>query len=194
MFLVRYQSPGVTPEIPLTMPRPAGICGCIGSVVTGILADKNYQRFSQRLGYTSDNQVRTGPHDFPFEKARLQIVFPLAAVVIICLLLYGWMLQRQVPLSVLLVIQGVQGFCGTGLISILSTLLTDLNPTRPATASAASNMVRCWLGAGAVAALDHMLLSMGFGWCFSFMGLLLMALVPLLWLEYVYGLEWRTSS
>ncbi|KAJ5757274.1 uncharacterized protein N7511_007456 [Penicillium nucicola] len=173
---------------------PAGICGCIGSLLTGIIADRNYQRFSHRLGYTSDNQVRTGPQKFPFEKARLQIVFPLTAVVITCLLLYGWMLQRRVPLAVLLVLQGIQGFCSTGSISVLSTLLTDLNPTRPATASAASNMVRCWLGAGAVAALDHMFNGMGFGWCFSFMGLLLLASVPLLCLVYVYGLEWRTAS
>lgn len=78
-------------------------------------------------------------------------------------------------------------------MNVLSSLLIDLSPNRPATAAAALNLVRCWLGAVLAAVLQYLLSGMGWGWCFCFFGLVLVAASPLLLVEYWYGMKWRSA-
>lgn len=73
----------------------------------------------------------------------------------------------------------------------LTTLLADIFPDRVSTASAAQNLLRCLLGAVGAAVVDSMLVRMGLGWCFTFVSLLMVAAVSLLWFEYVWGMGWR---
>ena len=72
-----------------------------------------------------------------------------------------------------------------------STLIIDFYPMSPATATAANNLVRCWLGAGATAAVIPMVEAMGRGWTFTALTLFLGATSPMLWAVYYRGMGWR---
>ncbi|GAA88580.1 hypothetical protein RIB2604_02602230 [Aspergillus luchuensis] len=132
--------------------------------------------------------------DFPVEKVRLQVALPLLGVVILGVIPYGWVLSQGVPLYVPLILQGVIGFCGTGCVNILSALLVDFFPEQPSTASAAANLVRCWLSAVLTAVLQFLISGMGRGWCFTFFGLVVLAASPLLCATYWRGMKWRTRK
>ena len=129
--------------------------------------------------------------DFPIERARLQVVFFAQALQAAVILSYGWALQKHASLAVPLVLQFILGFCLVVVSNSLSTLLTDIFPEEVSTASAASNLIRCMLGAVGAATVDNMLKSMGVGWCFVFLGLSLVVGSGLLWVEFVCGMRWR---
>lgn len=129
--------------------------------------------------------------EFPIEKTRLQTVFPGMALGIAAFIPYGWVLEQRAPLVAPLILQFIISFCFIASLNTLNTLLIDLFPDRPATAAAACNLVRCWLGAVGAAVIDHMLTGMGWGWCFAFLGFVMAAAMGLLWVESVYGMVWR---
>jgi MFS family permease len=106
---------------------------------------------------------------------------------------YGWTLQQHTSLAAPLVLQFIIGFCFIASLNTLNTLLVDLFPDRAATAAAACNLVRCWLGAIGAAVIDQMLEGMGWGWTFTFLGLCMAVSMALLWVEYLYGMRWRQT-
>ncbi|KAL4891914.1 major facilitator superfamily domain-containing protein [Aspergillus ambiguus] len=152
-----------------------GLCflACIGAILNGKLLDRSYRRTVQRLGLPTDRKRGDDLRHF----------FPVVAVGLVAFVPYGWTLDRQAPLAVPLVLQFFVGFSFVAANSTLSTLLVDLFPDRPATASAASNLVRCWLGAVGAAVIDSMLWAMGAGLCFTFWGLVLCLEVGMRWRE-----------
>lgn len=129
--------------------------------------------------------------EFPIEKTRLQMVIGFASVFALLFLPCGWALQYHAHLAVPMVIQFLIGFCVVCTSNSLSTLLADIFPGQVATASAAQNLLRCWLGAVGAAVVDSMLSGMGTGWCFTFTALVLLAGVGLLWVEMKWGMGWR---
>lgn len=131
--------------------------------------------------------------NYPIERARLQCVFPVMALGCAAFIPYGWGLQQHTSLAVPLVLQFVVGFCFVASLNTLNTLLVDLFPDRAATAAAACNLVRCWLGAIGAAVIDQMLTSMGWGWTFVFLGMCMAVAMVLLWVEHVYGMRWRQA-
>ncbi|KAE8139838.1 major facilitator superfamily domain-containing protein [Aspergillus pseudotamarii] len=172
---------------------PFGIAGGLGSAISGRLVDLNYRRISRNRSAAGDlhsvGSDRSG--DFPIEVARLQIALPHMFLVAVGFAVYGWMVEKRLPLVVPLIWQGIIGLCGNSLLGILYTLLIDLFPGQAAAASGAADFIRCWLGALSAALINDMLSSMGWGWCFTLIGLLLVAMLPLIALEYIYGMSWR---
>lgn len=76
-----------------------------------------------------------------------------------------------------------------------NTLLIDINHTRPATAQASSNIIRCALAATAVAILEEMFKGMGIGWTFTLLGLLIGGgSGGLYWAERKWGWGWRVPE
>ncbi|KAL5363087.1 putative MFS transporter, partial [Aspergillus floccosus] len=171
---------------------PLGVAGCASSMLTGVFTDLNYRRIARKTGDTTSTARLSEDSDFPVEKVRLQVALPLLGAVIASLIPYGWVLSQDVPLYAPLILQGVIGFCGTGFINILSALLVDFFPEQPSTASAAANLVRCWLSAVLAAVLEFLISGMGLGWCFTFFGLVVLAASPLLCATYWFGVKWRT--
>ena len=92
-----------------------------------------------------------------------------------------------------LVISFIMGFSLICTMNSLTTLLADIFPDRVSTASAAQNLLRCLLGAVGAAVVDSMLSGMGIGWCFTFVSLIMVAAVGLLWFEYIWGMGWRVK-
>lgn len=76
---------------------------------------------------------------------------------------------------------------------ICNTLIVDLHPDRPATASASVSIVRCSVAAIGVSILQFILENLGPGWTFTIFGALGAATAPMLWVEWDKGKRWRTE-
>lgn len=172
---------------------PFGV-GCLFAALSnGQLLDRNFHRWSKRLGVEIKKGRQTELHGFPIEKVRLQIAFPMLYASCAIMLIYGWVLEVNGPLAAVLVLLFFASLTMTAAFNVISTLLIDFYPKAPATATAANNLVRCLLGAGATAAVTPMINAMGRGWCFTFLSLFLVASSPILWYVYFKGMEMREA-
>ncbi|KAF7589418.1 hypothetical protein BBP40_004322 [Aspergillus hancockii] len=159
---------------------PFGLGASIASIATGKMLDYNYRRLAKRLGYPLHGTRPRDLKDFPIEKARLQLAFPLLTAGSLTVIAFGWVLHFKVHLAAPTTILFLMGLGVTGAFNTVSTLLVDLYPTNASAATASNNFVRCLLGAGATALIDPMLNAMGRGWCFTFIALVMLATAPLL--------------
>lgn len=170
---------------------PYGLGCCIAAVAQGYVLDWNYRRIAKKIGFTINYRRGDDLSKYPIEKARLEPVIPLTALGVIATICYGWVLQNETNLAGPLVLLFVIGLCITGSFSILSTLVVDLYPEAPATAIAANNLFRCLFGAGGTAVVETMLKSMGRGWCYTFLALIVVVFSPILWISMKWGPRWR---
>lgn len=191
-FCLQFQAElEISNQLTIVLTRPFGVSSCFGAILYGKVIDHNYKRIAQRLKLPVDRKKGDDLRAFPIEQARLQTVFPVMTVGIAAFIPYGWVLQQRVNLAAPLVLQFIMGFCFVAALNCLNTLLVDLFPEKPATAAAACNLVRCFLGAIGAAVINQMLSGMGWGWCFVFLGLTMAADIGLLWVENAYGMGWR---
>ena len=170
---------------------PYGVGSGIAAIASGKLMDFNYRRVAKEAGITIDKKRGEDMQNFPIEKARLQVVFPMLYCGVVTILCYGWVLQKQAHLAAPLVLQFLVGFFLTGAFNVMSVMLVDFYPLSPATASAANNLVRCCMGAAGTALILPMIEGMGLGWCFTFLGLVVLCTSPLLWVLLKWGPKWR---
>ncbi|CAG8933264.1 unnamed protein product [Penicillium salamii] len=170
---------------------PFGLGATIASIGNGKFLDYNYRRIAKQLNFPLTKNRHTDLRDYPIEKARLQIAFPLLALGGLSVLAFGWFLNYGVHLAAPTCILFIMGLTLTGAFNTISTLLVDLYPTQAAKATAANNFGRCLLGAGATALIDPMLSAMGKGWCFTFIALVMLATTPLLLIVIRKGPTWR---
>ena len=164
--------------------------------MSGKLIDLNYRRLSnsrrEKLQISNAEKPQEIPDaDFPYEAARLQIAAPFMLLVVFAFVAYGWTMHKKLPLPIALVFQAVIGLCTNSLLGIMYILLVDIFPQQSAATSAAADLVRCWLGALSAAVVDKMLSSMGWGWCFTFIALVLLVSMPMISLVYFNGPRWR---
>lgn len=87
------------------------------------------------------------------------------------LLAYGWVLEYHLHPSISLILQFFIGGSITIIFNACGTLLVDLHPSRPSTAQASSNIVRCTFAAGGLAALQPLINTVGVGWCYTMVAL-----------------------
>ena len=128
---------------------------------------------------------------FPIEKARLQVALPPLYLGLMALLCYGWILEKSAPLAVTIIFIFLMGVLLNSSFNTMSTMLVDLFPERPATATAANNLVRCFMGAAGTAVILLMIQGMGRGWCFTFLAALVFVTSPMLWALLEWGPAWR---
>ncbi|KAF7869905.1 hypothetical protein EAF04_004689 [Stromatinia cepivora] len=167
-------------------------CGCaLASIINGKMLDRNYKKIARNIGFSIDRKRGDNLRHFPIERARLEIIWPLLTVGLACYLCYGWVLEKNANLAAPLILQFLLGLCINGSFNILSTLVVDLYPQSPSTATAANNLVRCLLGAGGTGIITIMIDHMGRGWCFTFIALVCIATSPMLWVELKWGPVWR---
>jgi MFS family permease len=170
---------------------PFGFGSLCAALTNGQLLDRNFARWAKRLGM----QVKKGRNqdlsNFPIEKVRLQIALPAVYVTCTMVCIFGWILDVNGPVPALLVVLFFTSFSMSIAFNVTSTLLVDFYPKAPATATAANNLARCGIGAGATAAVIPMVNAMGRGWTFTFLILFLIATSPMLWAVYFWGMKWR---
>jgi len=118
------------------------------------------------------------------------IVF-LAGLLVIA---YRWLLQYSVHVAAPIVILFFLGYLAIASFNPISVLIVDLHPKSPGTATAAMNLVRCLLGAGATAVVLPMIEKTGRGWAYTFVGLVQLALLPLLGAIIWWEQQWRVRQ
>lgn len=153
--------------------------------------DMNYKRVANKAGFRIDIKHGDDMRHFPLERARIQVFIIPLYFGIVAILCWGWALENGAPLAVPLVFSFVIGLCLTGSFNVMSTMLVDLYPLSPATATAANNLVRCLMGAAGTAVIIQMIDGMGTGWCFTFIAAILFLSSPLLLAELKWGPKWR---
>ncbi|KAI4262526.1 MAG: hypothetical protein L6R42_002304 [Xanthoria sp. 1 TBL-2021] len=179
-------------EVGLTY-LPYGIACGVASFLVGKVMDHDYKVTAAAVGFTIDKTKGDDLAKFPIEKARLRSIWYFVSISTACTIGYGWTLQARTHLAAPLILQFICGLTVTGTFNICNTLIVDLHPDRPATASASVSIVRCGVAAIGVSVLQFILDSLGPGWTFTLFGALGAATAPMLWVEWERGMRWRTD-
>lgn len=170
---------------------PFGVGCMLAPTASGILLDWNFRRVARRAHFDLDSRRGTNTAGFPLERARIPVAWPMALLAVIAEIVYGWVLEIGAPLAAPLVMTFIMGFAFTSTYNVSMVMLVDYYPQGPATATSAVNLCRCLLGAGATALIIYMIDAMGRGWCFTFVGLVLLTTTPALVFLEKFGPKWR---
>ncbi|KAI4124109.1 MAG: hypothetical protein LQ338_004981 [Usnochroma carphineum] len=155
--------------------------------------DYDYLKTAAAVGFTVDKTKGDDLTKFPIEKARLRSIWYYVSISTMCTTGYGWTLETRTHLAAPLILLFICGLSVTGTFNVCNTLIVDLHPDRPATASAAVSITRCSAAAVGISVLQFILDGLGPGWTFTIFGALGASTLPLLWVEYRYGMQWRTE-
>lgn len=176
---------------------PSGVGGFLAAILIGRLIDHDYRVVQRSLGTPSSavsSRSANNLTDFPIEKARLRSIFPLVVVASLATAGYGWALQVKTHIAVPLALQFISGSTQVAIFVICSTLLTDYNHWRSATAQASYGLARCPMAAAGVAALEPLIQAAGVGWaCTMWAGICLLS-IPLLLVLRMFGWGWRKQN
>lgn len=172
---------------------PYGAGCCVATVAQGYIVDWNFARIAKKLGRAIDRRKGVDLSGFPIESVRIQPIYPSLIIGTAVVSGYGWCLEAEVTVAAPLVLLFFVGMFVTSSFSVLGTLMVDIYPKSPATATAALNLVRCLFGAVATAIIDYVLTGMGRGWTFTFLALVTLAFLPVLRLVEKRGMRWRAE-
>ncbi|KAJ6134725.1 hypothetical protein N7523_001047 [Penicillium sp. IBT 18751x] len=173
---------------------PAGLGSLLSATANGCLVDWNYRRTRLQANQSLDRTQKQDVLTFPIEKARLQIGLPMVMLAAVSITLYGFLMAYCAPLWATLLMVFVICVCITAAYNVMNVLIVDLYYTTPATAMAANNLVRCFLGAGAAAAVNPCIEFIGIQWTYCAVTGLLLTTCPLLLLVYFKGWGWRRAQ
>ncbi|KAI0467740.1 major facilitator superfamily domain-containing protein [Xylaria cf. heliscus] len=172
---------------------PLGTGSIVSVFVMGRLANWNYRRHCRILNIPYDRSRQQDMAGFPIEQARLQISIPFLALFTAVLIGFGWSLEYEAHLAVEIVLLFLQGVTLVAFSNLLSTLLVDINPGSAGAATAANNLTRCLVGAGASAFINPLITAVGVGWAFTIIALSYVVFFPALWLVLRNGVKWRAE-
>jgi MFS family permease len=175
---------------------PISLGGILATVSNGKWdpVDGNYRRYAKRLGMPLKKNKQQDLTNFPIERARLEVLLPLLYFSCVITPIYRWVLNAKVSVVSPLVLLFFLGFGLTGLFKVVQIIIIDISPGKPATATAAFNLVRCLLGAGMTAVVNPMINAMENGWTFTFVSLVWVAFSPMLLVLPRVGPRWRREK
>lgn len=173
---------------------PTGVGAMAAAIAVGRFLDWNFRRHAQRLGIEISNKRQQDLEHFPIESARLEVVLPLVFLASATIIAYGWVMHYHTSLAGPIVLLFILMFCISGAFQGLSTLIVDLNRDSPGTATAAMNLARCWMGAGAVAAVGPLLNAIGIGWTSVLVAGVWILLCPIVLVAMRFGPQWREGK
>ncbi|KIX96394.1 uncharacterized protein Z520_07660 [Fonsecaea multimorphosa CBS 102226] len=152
---------------------PFGVGCFLASLLSRNILTQDYRRLAVRHGLpTSSAETSESQRlSFPIFHARLRSMAYVLPLSILTLLAYGWALQYHLHPSIPLILQFFTGGAMTIVFNACGTLLVDLHPTRPSTAQAALNLLRCAFAAAELAALQPLIDAVGPGWCYTVIAL-----------------------
>ena len=174
---------------------PLAVGTLLAAIYNSKSIDRRYRYHAERAGLIVDKtkQIDFLRSTMPIERARVDLAVPMLIVSALLTILYGWLLEKRVHIAGPMVVLFFLGFFKAASWSPLSTLVVDLNRSRPATASAASNLTRCLMGAGATAIVNPMIDAIGNGWTFTITALICLLSLPLLFVCATKGQQLRES-
>ena len=170
---------------------PIGAGSVLSALSSGRLLDWNYRRHARMLGIPVIKNRRQDLTNFPIEKARIQVAFPMFFLAGSFLIAYGWILTVKLSLAAPVITLFVAGYALTFSYQVLNVLMVDIYPGKPAVATAANNLVRCEIGAVFSAIILPMINAIGIGWAYTILSCIFMAFAPMLLLIMRKGPAWR---
>ncbi|KAI0403802.1 major facilitator superfamily domain-containing protein [Xylaria palmicola] len=173
---------------------PLGVGSIVSVFVMGPLANWSYRRHCRIHNVPYDKSRQQDMAGFPIEQARLQISLPFLALFTLSLIGFGWAVEYKAHLAVEIVLLFLQGVTLVAFSNLLSTLIVDINPTAAGAATAANNLTRCLVGAGASALINPLMNAVGSGWAFTIIALSYVVFFPALWLVLRNGVKWREAK
>lgn len=147
---------------------PAAVTIFGAGFISGPWNNHKYRKTAREEALPADTHHVDG---FPVEKARLRQLWPCFLLTHTATAGLGWAVARRVHPSVPLVLHAVAGFAQSFFFFAFNTLLVDVHPDRPSTASAAASLVRSGLSGIGVAVLQPLVSAVGWGWYFTLMAL-----------------------
>ena len=173
---------------------PTGLGSMAAALVVGKFLDWNFRRHAERAGIELSKQRQQDLTNFPIEVARLQVVLPLVFLSALSIIGYGWVMVAHTSLAGPVILLFIATFSISGAFQGLSTLIVDLNRSSPGTATAAMNLARCWMGAGAVAAVVPLQNRVGLGWTAVVIAGCFVLLSPIVLVVMKHGPRWRKEK
>ncbi|KAJ9485563.1 hypothetical protein VN97_g7790 [Penicillium thymicola] len=170
---------------------PAGLGSLLSATANGVLVDWNYRRVRRNSGQMVHKNQKQDIIEFAIEQARLQIGVPMTVLAAVSIVGYGLLISLQPPLLAALILVFLICFCITAAYNVMNILIVDLYYETPATAMAANNLVRCFLGAGAAAVVNPLIKRIGVQWTYCFVSGVIVLVTPILSIVYFQGWEWR---
>lgn len=159
-----------------------GVGNIIGQAFSGVYSDKVVQRSAGR-----------GEEYHPEDRLNLIMTVPLALTPPVGIILYGWTTEKGVHWIVPLISTGIIGFGTLGLFTVTLTYLVEAFEQHAASVTAANTVWRSILGAVlplfGLQLYDHL----GLGWGNTLLGLILLALAPVLWVLHKFGRQIRLN-
>ena len=170
---------------------PSGVAATLAAAINGKTQDWNFRRLAKKHNIPFDKRKDMDLRNFPIERCRILPIIPSLIIMCATCVTYGFGLQYGAPVPAALVQQFIM--CGflTSSFNSLSTLMVDWFPTRSATITASANFFRCLFGAASSALIIPIINKMGLGWGFTFVSLLVLIHIPLLYILVRMGPKWR---
>lgn len=162
------------------------ICFSIGSTVSVLLCNSYLDRIYIRLRST---QGQVGQPEF-----RLPLSIAGAFIMPFSVAIYGWTAQLQLPLPYFLV---SVGFVGMSLILAtlpLSAYVVDAFGLYSASAMTGFIVARCLMGTFLPLATTPLVGEFGYGWGFTVLAFVTLAVAPIPAVVMRYGEDWRARS
>lgn len=170
---------------------PSGITTLISIVFSGRFLNWNYRRRMALHDYWVDGQrkqllekngndidkvnqiLKSNSHyHFNIFRARLQLAFFTLVLSSGGFVAFGWCLQVRAPLAAVLVTSGFASLFSNCILTMSTTLIVDLFPSKASTAVGLVNLFRCMLSVVFVASLNKMASKMTYGGVFTFLAAL----------------------
>lgn len=166
----------------------------ISAFTTGKVVDWNYARYARRHGFPISKNRSTDLTDFPIESARVELGLPCFLLGALTVIGYGWMMNYNVSIAGPVIMLFILGYGLIAGFQCLNVLMVDIYPSQATAVTAASNVVRCLLGAASSAAIIPMTEAMGNGWAYTTLALLFVLSCGGLLVIMKYGITWRRQS
>ncbi|CAM1510918.1 Fc.00g084310.m01.CDS01 [Cosmosporella sp. VM-42] len=173
------------------LPLAAGSVGA--ALIVGTMVNKNFMRHCAKMGIPYDRSRQQDLSGFPIERARLEVGFPLLVLAAVSTIAWGWAVDAKAHVAVPCVLSAILGVGMIGFNNTTNALLVDIHPGKAGTATAANNLTRCLVGAGASAAIVPMIDAIGTGWAFTLLGGLYIVCSPALLALMIWGVKWRAE-
>lgn len=174
---------------------PVGAGPLLIRPIVGRMMDVNFSRHARKKGVEIQKNMQYNIEDFPIERARLEISCVFVYFACVCVIPYGWVMwMEHPPLPAVLVLLFFFGLSVSAAFQPFSGLVIDINTKSAAAASAASNFVRCLLGAGGVAFVDPLYNAIGRGWTGTLIALVWVVTSLCWWIVMKWGPSWRKQK
>jgi MFS family permease len=170
---------------------PFSVGAIVGSVIVGKLLNWNYARVAKSISVSPDRKRGDDLRKFPIERARLDLMWPPTALAVAAIVVWGWVVDSGTSLAAPLVILFLAGVGLSGPVAILTTLLVDLYPMNPGRVSSSFNLTRATLSAVGTAVVQYIIDAWGYGFTYLFLGLVVLAASPCVWVVRKWGPKWR---